>query len=258
MKTDQWWDVNWNPLKGCPDNGACECADICWAYGPANKKSMSYRYHRKNELSFDPDLAIPKGEGKVIFANNTSDLGYPDISDTIRAEVYGKMLDKSNHIWVNLTKRPNVLAKFFALILSERTKLSLFLKQHSDHIWQGVSVTSQDTMWRLDVLRNQIPLKHKLVSLEPLREPLPNLDLSGINWVIVGPDSSKTWPCEAEWVINIVEQCQAAKVPVFVKGVKYLKNYSAPSPDITSNLVDITPMVWRALVLNTQEYPIWK
>lgn len=242
IKTDQWWDVNWNPLKGCPDNGDCECADICWAHGLANKKSMAYRFHRKNELSFDPKLAIPKGEGKVIFANNTSDAGHPEVTDYMRYQIYMTQFEHSEHIFINLSKRPLSIFYFLYKFKIQIASLLEILGNDGSNVWQGVTITSPSTLWRLNILK-KIPLK-RLLSLEPLSAPLPNLDLSGINWVIVGPDSSNTWPCEAEWIMDIVSQCKTAKVPVFVKGIKYLQPYSS------------TPATFR--LLETQEYPIWK
>ena len=40
----------------------------------------------------------------------------------------------------------------------------------------------------------------------------------GLDWVMVGGESGpKARPCDAGWVGDIVDQCQAASVPVFVK-----------------------------------------
>ena len=41
---------------------------------------------------------------------------------------------------------------------------------------------------------------------------------SKINWVIVGGESGTgARPCEIDWLRSIVQQCNTAKVPVFVK-----------------------------------------
>jgi hypothetical protein len=51
-----------------------------------------------------------------------------------------------------------------------------------------------------------------------LLEDLGELNLSGINWVIVGGESGPgARPIQKEWVISIREQCQAARVPFFFK-----------------------------------------
>jgi protein gp37 len=60
--------------------------------------------------------------------------------------------------------------------------------------------------------------KTKFLSLEPLLGPLPDLDLSGIYWVIVGGESgSGARHILEEWVIDIRDQCLAAGVPFFFK-----------------------------------------
>jgi protein gp37 len=58
----------------------------------------------------------------------------------------------------------------------------------------------------------------KFLSLEPLLSPIPDLDLTGIDWVIVGGESgSHARPMEKEWVIDIQDQCQRNGVAFFFK-----------------------------------------
>ena len=55
-------------------------------------------------------------------------------------------------------------------------------------------------------------------SLEPLLGPLPNMDLSNIDWVIVGGESGPSArPMDEKWVINIQKQCRKANVSFFFK-----------------------------------------
>src|SRR5205085_10938376 len=85
------------------------------------------------------------------------------------------------------------------------------------HIWMGVSVESQDYTFRIDHLR-ATAAHVKFLSLEPLLGALPKLDLRGINWVIVGGDSGpKSRPMRKEWVLDIRDQCLAARVRFFFK-----------------------------------------
>jgi protein gp37 len=66
--------------------------------------------------------------------------------------------------------------------------------------------------------RRKINARVKFRSIEPLLGPIPNLNLSGIDWVIVGGESgSGARPMKKEWVLMILEQCQEAKVPFFFK-----------------------------------------
>ena len=51
------------------------------------------------------------------------------------------------------------------------------------NIWMGVSVENQEHQFRINHLQ-ETGAKIKFLSLEPLLEPLPNLDLKNIDWVI--------------------------------------------------------------------------
>jgi protein gp37 len=72
-------------------------------------------------------------------------------------------------------------------------------------------------MYRIDDLRNT-DAHIKFLSLEPLISALPNLELSGIDWVIVGGESGPgSRPIDEAWVIDIRDQCASADVPFFFK-----------------------------------------
>jgi protein gp37 len=56
------------------------------------------------------------------------------------------------------------------------------------------------------------------LSLEPLLGPLVDLDLSGIDWVIVGGESGPgARPMDPAWVTDLRDQCCRAMVPFFFK-----------------------------------------
>lgn len=60
--------------------------------------------------------------------------------------------------------------------------------------------------------------KVKFLSLEPILDPLEGLNLTGIDWVIVGGESERgARDCRLSWIRDVVRQCKAAGVPVFVK-----------------------------------------
>ena len=86
------------------------------------------------------------------------------------------------------------------------------------HIWWGVSVEDQHYgLPRLEALR-AAPAAMRFLSVEPLLEDLGQIDLTGIDWVIVGGESGPgARPMQREWVLNIQRQCQAANVPFFFK-----------------------------------------
>ena len=81
----------------------------------------------------------------------------------------------------------------------------------------GVSIENRDYLSRVNDLR-KTRAKIKFLSIEPLLGPIPNLDLSDIDWVIVGGESGPgSRPMKEEWVLEILEQCQESRVPFFFK-----------------------------------------
>ena len=81
------------------------------------------------------------------------------------------------------------------------------------NIWMGVSVENANYTFRFDDLR-ATGAAIKFLSLEPLLGPLTNLDLTGIDWVIVGGESGPgARPMDAYWVRDIREQCVRVDVP---------------------------------------------
>jgi protein gp37 len=81
----------------------------------------------------------------------------------------------------------------------------------------GVSVENAKYAFRIDDLRRTGAVV-KFLSLEPLLGPLPNLNLAGIDWSIVGGESGPgARPIEKAWVTDIRDQCEAAGVAFFFK-----------------------------------------
>jgi protein gp37 len=72
-------------------------------------------------------------------------------------------------------------------------------------------------MFRIDHLR-ETPAHIKFISFEPLLGAIPGLDLTSIDWVIVGGESGPgARPMKKEWVIDIRDKCLKAGVPFFFK-----------------------------------------
>ncbi len=110
-----------------------------------------------------------------------------------------------------LTKRAEQMRDVVASWLLKRE-----FRHVPSNIWLGVSVENNATRTRIGNLKS-IPCV-RFLSLEPLLEDLSSLDLSEIQWVIVGGESGpKARPCDVEWIRNIVKECQAQDVACFVK-----------------------------------------
>jgi protein gp37 len=58
----------------------------------------------------------------------------------------------------------------------------------------------------------------RFVSFEPLIGPINDVDLTGIDWVIVGGESGPgARPMKREWVLDLKDACERAGVPFFFK-----------------------------------------
>jgi protein gp37 len=80
-----------------------------------------------------------------------------------------------------------------------------------------VTVESCDYIHRIDDLR-RVPAAVRFLSLEPLLGPLPDLDLTDIDWVIVGGESGPGARAMAEaWALDLRDQCRRAGVAFFFK-----------------------------------------
>lgn len=115
------------------------------------------------------------------------------------------MNENPQHVFQVLTKRAERL-----LELHKELKWT-------HNIWMGVSVEEQKVENRIDFLR-KTNARVKFLSLEPLIGALPNLNLENIDWVIVGGESGHNpRPMDADWVIDIQEQCEKSDVAFFFK-----------------------------------------
>jgi protein gp37 len=70
------------------------------------------------------------------------------------------------------------------------------------NVWIGTSIESDEYCWRADELRG-IPATVRFLSLEPQLGPVPSLELSRIDWVIVGGESGPAHrPLDLAWSVT--------------------------------------------------------
>jgi len=204
----EWTESTWNPLTGCTKvSPGCK---HCYAERMARRLQAMGQPNYVNgfrltlhEHVLEAPLSWKKPQ--VIFVNSMSDLFHPDVPVKFIQQVFSVMHRASWHIFQVLTKRSERL-----LELSPQIEWPI-------NAWMGVSVETQNYVYRIDHLR-QTGAYIKFLSLEPLLGPLPHLDLHGINWVIVGGESGPgARPLREEWVLEVRDQCQVAHVPFFFK-----------------------------------------
>jgi len=106
-------------------------------------------------------------------------------------------------------------------VLTKRAgRMVHFLKSYnaSKNIWMGVSVENKKHgVPRIDMLR-KVNAYIRFLSLEPLIEDIGEIDLSNIDWIIVGGESGpKARPMNPEWVQRIKKQCDQKNTLFFFK-----------------------------------------
>jgi protein gp37 len=106
-------------------------------------------------------------------------------------------------------------------ILTKRTKIMSYwlgLNHLPDNVWLGITVENESAKHRIEVLRRSVA-KVKFISFEPLLSSVGILDLTGIDWVIVGGESGVgRRPMNPQWATEIHCQCFEQSVPFFFKG----------------------------------------
>ncbi|EAY57117.1 MAG: putative phage protein Gp37/Gp68 [Leptospirillum rubarum] len=204
----EWTNSTWNPVTGCTKvSPGCK---HCYAERMANRlKEMGViKYQDGFSPTIHPDtLNIPLKWKKpqVIFVNSMSDLFMDEIPEEFIGSVFDVMKRSHWHTFQVLTKRSERL-----MDLSPKLPWP-------ENIWMGVSVENADYIFRIDHLRRS-GARTKFLSIEPLLGPIPDMDLTDIDWVIVGGESGPgARPMKEEWVLEILEQCQKAEVPFFFK-----------------------------------------
>lgn len=207
-----WTERTWNPTTGCTKISP-GCAH-CYAEKETKRLSKNPRTEQYR-AGFDKFVAHPDlldkplhwKKPRMVFVNSMSDTFHKDCSEAFIVKLFEVMGKHTQHIFQILTKRSKRL-----LELSPKLKWP-------DNVWMGITVENADFLSRLEDLR-KVPAKVRFVSFEPLLGAIPDIDFTGIHWVIVGGESgSKARTMELQWARDIRDQCLDSKVPFFFKQV---------------------------------------
>jgi len=223
----------WNPITGCL-NGC----PYCYARKLADTR-LEKLYLSNNNVAPLPheEIGLVRGDPfyprfwperlteltpfnhelkpRGIFTCDMSDLFGKYVRGEWIEQVMKVIKDHPEHRFYLLTKQPQSLADY---------------SPFPDNCWVGVSVTNQEMFYEACYQLKNIKAKVKYLSFEPLLnfEPLPEvltwstwiqnwLWTGGISWVILGAQTKPTVMPKIEWVEEIVEACDKAKIPVFLK-----------------------------------------
>jgi protein gp37 len=85
------------------------------------------------------------------------------------------------------------------------------------NVWLGTSVETAEYVGRIADLK-ETPAEIRFVSFEPLLGSVGDVDLTGVDWVIVGGESGpRARSMERAWVSEIHSACRREGVPFFFK-----------------------------------------
>ncbi|HXI11852.1 MAG TPA: phage Gp37/Gp68 family protein [Thermoanaerobaculia bacterium] len=204
----EWTGSTWNPVTGCTKLTA-GCKN-CYAERMAKRlQAMGQPNYRNGfEVTLQPQMLgapLRWKKPQKIFVNSMSDLFHADVPTPYIQRVFAVMREAEWHTFQVLTKRADRL---------EEIDRELDWPQN---VWMGVSVENRAVLHRIDSLRTT-GARVKFLSIEPLLQSLPGLNLTGIDWVIVGGESGpKSRPMHEGWVRDIRDQCLAVSVAFFFK-----------------------------------------
>jgi len=212
----EWTKATWNPTVGC--TAVSEGCKNCYAkimhdrlglMGQA-KYGLPFEVVRPWPKQLDTPLTWKKPT--TIFVNSMSDLFHKDLPVEYVQEVFRVMEQASWHQFQVLTKRATRIPQLMNSL------------PWPINVWMGVSVEREQEAWRIPYLR-EVPAAVRFLSVEPLLGPIPDLDLEGIDWVIVGGESGTgARPMDPDWVREIRDRCVGASVPFFFKQWGTLRN----------------------------------
>lgn len=210
MKTTkiEWTDKTWNPITGCTKISA-GCAN-CYAEIMSKRLQAMKQDKYKNGfiLTMHNDVLdepIKWKKPHTIFVCSMSDLFHENVPFSFIDKVVETIKSTPQHNYQILTKRANRMAEYFSD------------KSIPKNAWLGVTVDIASSKSRIDFLRNlNAPIK--FLSCEPLLEDLGDMNLDGIDWVIVGGESgAKARPMKEEWVQSIKVQTEKQGSAFFFK-----------------------------------------
>jgi protein gp37 len=201
----EWCDYTLNPVVGCTHG-----CYYCYA------RRMNNRFKWVDDFSkpqFFPGRLkqLNSTKPKKIFMDSMSDIAEwePEWS----RKIFKSIEQNPQHNYLFLTKNPCGLKGSFHTYCTP-----------DKNIWVGVTVTSNNDLNRAFALTMETTNKtNRFMSIEPLVGDINiSSELEFYQWVLIGQQTGPgAVPPKPEWVQSIIDQCKAARVPVFVKSPLY-------------------------------------
>lgn len=204
----EWTDKTWNPVTGCSKKSTgCQ---HCYA------EVMSRRLKAMGQVKYANGFIVTLHEKCLkeplswrgshnIFVCSMSDIFHEEVPFDFIDKMFDVIKITPQHRYQILTKRAERMSEYFKT------------RSVPNNVWLGVTVEAQSSRFRIDYLRN-LPASVKFLSCEPLVEDLGELDLTGIDWVIVGGESGpQARPMKEDWALNIRHQVEEQGARFFFK-----------------------------------------
>lgn len=232
-----WCDMSWNPITGCRHGCEyCYARRIAERFGGYSSGGGVTTFNPLPRAELHQPLIITRANGKTV--NSPYPFGFTPTLHRYRldeparkkrprnifvgsmADVFGEWVPAAwirevldacaaapQHNYMFLTKNPGCYVGLDRLALLPC----------ESNFWYGSTVTTPEQAYFCSE-------HHKtFLSIEPLLRPMGEnaTALHGVDWVIIGamtgPGSDQHRP-ERAWVEDIVEQCRAHNIPIFMKG----------------------------------------
>ena len=236
----EWTEKTWNPITGCTklSTGCAHC------YAEIMARRLQAMGMEKYANGFIPSMhesvlnePFKWKQSHIVFVCSMSDLFHDSIPFSFIDKVMDIIRKAGHHRFQILTKRATRMADYF---------------MEADipaNVWLGVTVEAPSELSRIESLRG-LQATIRFLSCEPLVECLGEIDLTGIDWFIVGGESGvKARPMEPAWVRSIYQQAERQGIPFFFKqwgawgsdGVK--RNKKANGQVLDGRIIQMMPQM---------------
>lgn len=212
-----WASYTWNPVTGCLHGcNYCYAREIATSFSMRDAYPIGFEpvfHHERLEAptnTYRPDCLYSKPELGRVFVCSMADLFGAWVPQDWIEQVMDAAIAAPQWEYLFLTKFPQRL---------HRLKLP-------SSAWIGASIDSAHRADpTIEALKKVQGVKVRWLSVEPMLTALPNLDLSDIDWLVIGAQSGTTQPGGVvpgfapnfEWVMDLVEQARAYGAAVYLK-----------------------------------------
>jgi len=263
--------ATFNPWIGCTrvSAGCAGCyaeklatarLSVEWGKGKPRRRTANSNW--KKPLRWNRDAQV-RGIRIRVFSASLADIFDPEVPSEWLADFW-EMVRATPHLdWIIVTKRPENMA----------ARLPTDWGLGWPNVWLVVTVEDQAAADRRIPILLAVPAKVRGLSMEPLlgpvdvrwalsRNPLeiaagflkrgqfaPGLEtIRPLNWVLIGGESGSTEdarPMDIQWVGDILDDCDRAGVPAFVKQLgRNPVTCGLPTPNPANDTIGTDPARW--------------